>query len=82
MGIRETFRGRIRTPKEVELDTALDWPVGSEVHVSVVPAHSVLRSATLANFKRAAGSWKDISEEFINKIYADRHFSTRDNVIL
>ncbi|MDO8505272.1 MAG: hypothetical protein Q7S48_01690 [bacterium] len=77
----ETLRGRLRTPREVELEKELDLPAGSEVNITISPA--VLSSGdALPRFKRAAGTWKDIPEDFIKRVYGDRHFSTRSDVIL
>lgn len=83
MSPSETLRGRLRTPKEVELEKELNLPVGSEVSISIAPAMpSTTRSATFMRFKSAAGSWKDIPKDFIKRVYADRHISNRRDVIL
>ncbi len=77
----ETLRGRLRTPKELELEKELDLPLGSEVSITVSPA-ALSRGDASSRFKRAAGTWKDIPENFIEKVYADRHLSARRDVIL
>lgn len=77
----ETLRGRLRTTKEVELEKELNLPVGSEVSISITSVVPAAGEAA-ARFKNAAGSWKDIPEDFINRAYADRHVSTREDVVL
>ncbi|MBI2552076.1 hypothetical protein HYW17_02135 [Candidatus Uhrbacteria bacterium] len=76
MHTNETLRGRLRTPKEVELEKELNLPIGSEVSINIIST-APSTSAAFIRFKRAVGSWKDIPEDFIKRVYADRHFSTR-----
>ena len=93
MATREAIRGKVRGPREVELEKELDIPVGSEVSIIISSGWSVSNfdvantfSASavdsVARFKHAAGSWKDIPERFIKEVYADRHISTRNDAIL
>ncbi len=93
MAVKETIRGKIRGPKEVELEHALDLPIGSEISITISSSWNVsnlnipntfFASATdlLVHFKRAAGSWKDVPENFIKEVYADRHLNSRRDIVL
>jgi len=89
MAIKETIRGKVRGPKEVELEEALGLPVGSEVSITISSPDFLKTSLTKASgvgiaerFKGSAGSWKDIPEEFIKNVYADRLHSARGDVVL
>ena len=82
MDIKETIRGRVRGPKEVELEESLDLPVGSEVSINISFSGTFSGAGVADRFKHAAGSWRDVPEEFIKSAYADRFHRTRDDVIL